>query len=127
MSAPHQTFFGSKILMLTDMPTSAASSSRLQHRHTKAKRPGSSQFVRLGTGQPSFISKREAEIVASSVESKSRSRRPLKLAGRDFWFDPRTYEFGFEAGGGQYGMSYDDAGRRFVCNNSDHLRTVRFR
>jgi len=51
---------------------------------------------------------------------------PVELAGRDFWFDPHTYEFGFEAGGGQYGMSYDDVGRRFVCNNSDHLRTYVF-
>ena len=24
------------------------------------------------------------------------------------------------------GMSYDDRGRRFVCNNSDHLRTYLF-
>ncbi len=47
---------------------------------------------------------------------------PQELAARDFWFDPQTFEFGFEAGGGQYGMSYDNRGRRFVCNNSDHLR-----
>lgn len=46
----------------------------------------------------------------------------LEIAGHDFWFDPLTYEFGLEPGGGQYGMSYDDFGRRFVCNNSDHLR-----
>ncbi|MEA3207043.1 MAG: hypothetical protein QOE70_100 [Chthoniobacter sp.] len=51
---------------------------------------------------------------------------PQELAGCDFWFDPRTLEFGFEAGGGQYGMSYDDAGQRFVCNNSDHLRAFLF-
>ncbi len=51
---------------------------------------------------------------------------PQELAARDFWFDPRTLEFGFEAGGGQFGMSYDNAGRRFVCNNSDHLRTYLF-
>lgn len=47
---------------------------------------------------------------------------PLELAGRDFWFDPRTHEFGAEAGGGQYGMSFDSYGRRFVCSNSDHLQ-----
>lgn len=51
---------------------------------------------------------------------------PQELAARDFWFDPRTWDFGFEAGGGQYGMSYDDRGRRYVCNNSDHLRTYLF-
>jgi putative membrane-bound dehydrogenase-like protein len=47
---------------------------------------------------------------------------PLELSGRDFWFDPRTHEFGAEAGGGQYGMSFDSYGRRFVCSNSDHLQ-----
>lgn len=46
----------------------------------------------------------------------------LELGGRDFWFDPVTYEFGLEAGGGQYGMSYDTYGRKFVCSNSDHLQ-----
>ena len=46
----------------------------------------------------------------------------LELGGRDFWWDPRTYEFGLEAGGGQYGMSYDNYGRKFVCSNSDHLQ-----
>ncbi len=46
----------------------------------------------------------------------------MELGGRDFWFDPRTFEFGLEAGGGQFGMSYDDWGRKFVCSNSDHLQ-----
>ena len=46
----------------------------------------------------------------------------LELGGNDFWFDPRTHAFGLEAGGAQYGMSYDDFGRRFGCSNSDHLQ-----
>ncbi|HUR59888.1 MAG TPA: PVC-type heme-binding CxxCH protein [Opitutaceae bacterium] len=45
-----------------------------------------------------------------------------ELASRDFWFDPRTYESGFEGGGAQYGMSFDDYGRKFGCSNSDHLQ-----
>jgi putative membrane-bound dehydrogenase-like protein len=49
-----------------------------------------------------------------------------ELGGRDFWFDPRTLGFGFESGGGQFGMSLDNAGIRFVCNNSDHLRAHLF-
>jgi putative membrane-bound dehydrogenase-like protein len=48
--------------------------------------------------------------------------KPQELGGRDFWFNPRTFEFGFEAGGGQYGFSYDTRGRKIVCNNSDHVR-----
>lgn len=46
----------------------------------------------------------------------------VEIAGHDFWFDPRTYDFGLEAGGGQYGMSFDNYGRKFACSNSDHLQ-----
>ncbi|MGH8018463.1 MAG: PVC-type heme-binding CxxCH protein, partial [Opitutaceae bacterium] len=45
-----------------------------------------------------------------------------KLGGRDFWFDPVTCDFGVEAGGAQYGMSFDNYGRKFGCSNSDHLQ-----
>ncbi len=48
---------------------------------------------------------------------------PQEIGGRDFWFDPRTYDFGFEAGGAQYGMTFDNQGRKFGCSNSDHLQT----
>ncbi|MDO8542905.1 MAG: c-type cytochrome [Opitutaceae bacterium] len=53
---------------------------------------------------------------------KSPAVGEVELAGRNFWFDPTTYEFGFEAPGGQYGMSFDDFGRKFTCSNSDHLQ-----
>lgn len=56
---------------------------------------------------------------------RSLERPDLKaeeLAARDFWFDPKTYEFGFEGPGGQYGMSFDNYGRKFACSNSDHLQ-----
>lgn len=46
-----------------------------------------------------------------------------ELGGRDFWFDPVTLEFGLEGGGAQYGMSFDDYGRKFGCSNSDHLQS----
>ncbi len=45
-----------------------------------------------------------------------------ELSGRDFWFDPLTHEFGMETGGAQYGMSFDNYGRKFGCSNSDHLQ-----
>jgi putative membrane-bound dehydrogenase-like protein len=54
------------------------------------------------------------------------SKRPdlkgMELGGKDFWFDPRTFDFGLEAGGAQYGMSFDNYGRKFGCSNSDHLQ-----
>ena len=50
----------------------------------------------------------------------------VNLRGRDFYFDPRTLQLSAETGGGQHGMSFDDAGRKFVCSNSDHLQLVAF-
>ncbi|MBX7120741.1 MAG: c-type cytochrome [Opitutaceae bacterium] len=56
----------------------------------------------------------------------SSPRRPdlpaQELGARDFWFDPRTYEFGFEEGGAQYGMGFDNEGRKYASSNSDHLQ-----
>lgn len=46
----------------------------------------------------------------------------IELGGKDFWFDPLTHEFGLEGGGAQYGMSFDNYGRKFGCSNSDHLQ-----
>ncbi len=46
----------------------------------------------------------------------------VNVRGRDFAFDPRTGRLVAGAGGGQYGLAFDDRGRRFTCNNSDHLR-----
>ena len=46
----------------------------------------------------------------------------IELGGKDFWFDPRTFEFGLEGGGAQYGQSFDNYGRKFGCSNSDHLQ-----
>jgi putative membrane-bound dehydrogenase-like protein len=47
---------------------------------------------------------------------------PLDLKGRDFFIEPRLPSLGAEAGGGQYGISFDDYGRRFVCSNSRHIQ-----
>jgi putative membrane-bound dehydrogenase-like protein len=50
----------------------------------------------------------------------------IDLRGRDFSFDPRELDLQTEAGGGQYGMSYDNRGRRFVCSNSHHIQTFMY-
>jgi putative membrane-bound dehydrogenase-like protein len=50
----------------------------------------------------------------------------VDLRGRDFSFDPRSFELRPEAGGAQYGLSFDSRGRRFVCSNSDHLQMIAF-
>jgi putative membrane-bound dehydrogenase-like protein len=54
------------------------------------------------------------------------TRGPLDLRGHDFSFDPRTLAMRLESGGGQYGLSFDNRGRKFVCSNSAHLREVMY-
>lgn len=44
----------------------------------------------------------------------------ISLRGRDFSFDPTTFDLRPETGGAQHGMSFDDCGHRYVCSNSDH-------
>jgi len=48
--------------------------------------------------------------------------KQIDLHGRDFVIEPRNLTMSSEAGGGQHGLTFDDQGRRFTCNNSDHLR-----
>ncbi len=47
--------------------------------------------------------------------------KPLELRGRDFSFDPRTFGLRAESGGGQWGISFDDEGNKFICSNSRHI------
>ncbi|MEX2187259.1 MAG: PVC-type heme-binding CxxCH protein [Pirellulales bacterium] len=53
-------------------------------------------------------------------------QKPLAARGRDFSFDPRTFDLLLESGGGQHGMSFDDWGRKFVCSNSNHIQLVMY-
>jgi len=48
----------------------------------------------------------------------------VRLDGADFSFDPATCELTAESGTAQYGLTFDAAGRRFVCSNSHHLQWV---
>ena len=59
---------------------------------------------------------------AMVVPGDKPNAKPIELRNRDFIFDPRTLEIGPEAGGGQYGMCFDNRGRRFVCSNSHHIQ-----
>jgi len=61
-----------------------------------------------------------------SWQAATGNHRPVDLRGRDFSFNPRTLELRAESGGGQHGMTFDDAGRKYVCSNSDHLQLIAF-
>lgn len=66
-------------------------------------------------------------IGGNEVRSTATNGGPaLDLRGRDFAFDPRSMRIQAEAGGGQYGLSFDSVGRKFVCSNSDHLQMLLF-
>lgn len=52
------------------------------------------------------------------------SLEPLPLAGRDFRFDPRGGGFDAVSGHGQFGLTFDDWGTRFVCSNRHPCRQV---
>src|SRR5687768_13067796 len=49
---------------------------------------------------------------------------PVELRGRDFSFDPRTFDFRAETGGSQHGLTFDNRGRKFVCSNSSHIQAL---
>lgn len=48
----------------------------------------------------------------------------ISISGRDFAFNPRTGECRAISGNGQFGMTFDDAGRRFTCSNRNPLMEV---
>jgi putative membrane-bound dehydrogenase-like protein len=57
-----------------------------------------------------------------TIEQVASGAPALRLGTRDFSLDPRTLVMRAETGGGQHGMSFDDFGRKFVSNNSSHIR-----
>ena len=64
---------------------------------------------------------------AGAVQNFARHGLPkIELRGRDFSFDPRAMDLRAESGGGQWGMTFDDTGRKFVCANSRHLMQVMY-
>lgn len=46
----------------------------------------------------------------------------LAMRRVDFSFDPRKLDLRIENGGGQYGMSFDSQGRKFMSSNSSHAQ-----
>ena len=64
---------------------------------------------------------------AGLVQNFARFGSPkIELRGRDFSFDPRAMDLRAESGGGQFGMTFDETGRKFVCSNSRHLMQVMY-
>ena len=50
----------------------------------------------------------------------------VSLRGSDFSFDPSLLDLRAESGTAQYGLTFDDFGRRYLCSNSRHLIAVMY-
>jgi putative membrane-bound dehydrogenase-like protein len=53
-------------------------------------------------------------------------KKVFALRGQDVSLNPATLEVTAMTGGEQFGLSFDDWGNRFVCNNSNHIEQVVF-
>ncbi|MEO6434656.1 MAG: PVC-type heme-binding CxxCH protein [Tepidisphaeraceae bacterium] len=51
---------------------------------------------------------------------------PIDVRGKGFVIDPRDCSMTTEFGGGQYGLSFDPAGRLYTCSNSVHIETFMY-
>ena len=52
--------------------------------------------------------------------------RPIPVRNQNLLFDPRSQALELTGGGGQHGMTMDDWGRTYVCNNSDPFRLLAY-
>jgi putative membrane-bound dehydrogenase-like protein len=50
--------------------------------------------------------------------------KPVSISGRDFCFDPLQGTYSAVSGVGQFGMTFDDFGNRFVCSNRNPCQHV---
>jgi putative membrane-bound dehydrogenase-like protein len=58
------------------------------------------------------------------VDSRRPNEKPISISGLDFRFHPQTREFEAITGAGQFGLTFDDFGERFVCSNRNPLKHI---
>lgn len=66
---------------------------------------------------------RGGRIVARRPDWKS-PQEPLVITGFDFRFHPETGDFSTVTGHGQFGLTFDNYGRQFVCSNRNPCSQV---
>ncbi len=54
------------------------------------------------------------------------SKEPINISGMDFRFDPSGNTAEAVSGAGQFGLTFDDWGNRFVCSNRNPVQQVVF-
>ncbi len=50
--------------------------------------------------------------------------KPVSISGMDFRFDPIGSDYEAISGVGQFGLTFDETGRRFVCSNRNPLKHI---
>ncbi len=66
---------------------------------------------------------RGGKVIAVKPEW-AKDARPVSISGMDFRFDPRTGQYEAVSGNGQFGLTFDDWGNRFICSNRNPCRHV---
>ena len=62
--------------------------------------------------------------IVADKQKWGREMSPVSISGKDFRFDPLTGEKQAVSGNGQFGLTFDDFGNRFVCSNRNPCRHV---
>jgi len=62
--------------------------------------------------------------IVANPEKWGKEYPPVSISGKDFRFNPLTGECEAVAGNGQFGITFDDSGNRFVCDNRHPCRQV---
>ena len=58
------------------------------------------------------------------VDARNKKAKPVSISGRDFRFHPISGHYEAVSGNGQFGLTLDDWGNRFVCSNRRPLTHV---
>lgn len=92
----------------------AQENSQLRHNHPTLGLDG---YIYVANGL------RGGTIVPAKGDWKAKNE-PVALTGYDFRFDPQTGACEAIAGNGQFGLTFDDWGNRFVCSNRNPCQHV---
>ncbi len=58
------------------------------------------------------------------ISRRDKDSKPLSISGMDFRFDPLSGEYEAVTGVGQFGLTFDDFGNRFVCSNRNPCKHI---
>ena len=62
--------------------------------------------------------------IVGRANAEGKRPEPVSISGRDFRFDPRSGDYEAVSGQGQFGLTFDDFGNRFVCSNRNPAKHI---